>query len=337
MKSFIITLALMIFILGGLSQAADFKITKVIEVDDVSFVPMLGPIKWSPEGTNLAYFKGKQLYFTDTLGNSEFIYEFKIHPHRYEWISEHQLVFQFVNHLGHGSSAYQLVTFDLNTNQETILSEYVYERGYKSVNGNVSFWGPFLTIEGNAYYETHTYTGDESNTSKLDIKYFDSDLKNSSKNHILHWENSKNIILIDINTLDSVLLVKKPGWKGSKAIINMKDSLIFCSQYLIDLTDNQIITNIEQLHNPLPPSIVGCGYLYPSFNPIYPEIIFHQSCDSTDKIVLERVLIFDFHTNKILSLDSMLNLENCTAPAFHPEGRTISLISKGKLYIVNRE
>ncbi len=337
MKSFIVTLVLVIFVLSGLSQAANFEITKIIEVDKVSVVPMLGPIKWSPDGTKLSYFKGKSLYFSDTLGNSEFIYEFEMHPHRYEWVSNDKIAFQIVNHLGHGSSDNQLITFDLNTNQETILSEYVYEKGYNSINGNVSFWGPFLTLEGNAYYETHTFTGDKSNTSLIKRSIFEQGKSvNLSDNSIIPWKRKGEIYRVKLDNSDSILIADKPWWFATPFVLSKEDSLILTSGYIIDLSTNETI-DIGNITGPPPPNTLGCGMLYYSFNPQYPEMILNQGCDIDEGTVLDRVVIYNYRTKKLEILDPLINLTNCTTPVYHPEGKIIALLSQGKLYIIFRE
>jgi len=48
----------MVGLLAGQSHALDFTITKVIDVGPGQAEPMTWPLKWSPDGTKLAFFNG---------------------------------------------------------------------------------------------------------------------------------------------------------------------------------------------------------------------------------------------------------------------------------------
>ena len=56
-------------LIGCSASAGDYTIEKVVEIGPADWVPFLGPIRWSPDGTIISYFSQEYLMISDTLGN----------------------------------------------------------------------------------------------------------------------------------------------------------------------------------------------------------------------------------------------------------------------------
>ncbi|MEA1980712.1 MAG: hypothetical protein U9N54_07040, partial [candidate division Zixibacteria bacterium] len=181
------------------------------------------------------------------------------------------------------------------------------------------------------------FSGDKSQAPDIQRKFFikNDDLK-FKNNSLLRWTASKKIYKIDFLTGDSLFLLDKPGWKGAVAVLSKIDNFIVTSHYLINLDNNQII-DIEKFSGISPENTIGCSFSGPSFNPHYPEILFNQSCEDEDRVILERVSIFNYSLNEFIILDEILNLSNCNVANYHPNGNIISLISENRIYIIYRE
>ncbi len=316
----------------GLTHATSFEVTQVIEVDS----EVGGPIKWSPDGLKLSYFKGKQLYISDTLGNSTFIKELELFPHRYEWLDNNKLVLHIKKHEG-PKSTNKLITVDINTQQDSLITSYIYQAGISSkVAGFESFRGPHKSLEGNIYYENNTNSGNKSIPSQVNRSFFglDKELKLSTDSKI-NWKRKGEIYRVNCDNSDSVLIADKPWWTATPFELSKEDTLVLSAEYLINLSTQETI-DIGDITGPPPPNTLGCGILYYSFNPLYPEMIFNQGCDIDEGTTLNRVIIYNYFTNELQIIDSIANLTNCTTPVFHPSGNIISLRSSGKLYLIYR-
>ncbi len=335
-KSIIITI-LAILLLCGSSYATSFKVTQVIEVDSAVGGPMLGPIKWSPDGLKLSYFKGKQLYISDTLGNTTFVKELELFPHRYEWLDNDKLVLHIKKNDG-PTSTNKLITVDINTHQDSLISSYIYQAGKSSkIAGFESFRGPLLTQEGNVYYEIENSTGNNSTHNNISQVIVTGSLNKSvSNNTILHGIRSEIIYEFDIDTKDSTYLADKPGWKGASVVKSQNGELLLTTHYIINLTDSSINDFDPYFQTNILDTVIGCSYLYYSFNPIYPEIIFEQSCDDGHTVLIERIGIFNFQTNEAVLLEDLTGHQTGSTPIYHPQGKMIAYCSKGKLFIIYR-
>lgn len=84
----IIRAVLSAIILAAPLFAADFEITKVIEVSPADSVPFMWPVKWSPDGTMISYFSKGYTMISDTLENTYQVRKVESLPRVYEWASD---------------------------------------------------------------------------------------------------------------------------------------------------------------------------------------------------------------------------------------------------------
>ncbi len=165
MKLILLSVLLLSIITAGTATSGGFKVAKVIEVGPAAWVPFSGPLRWSPDGTKLAYFAHNYLMISDTLGNSRQVMKVDsgITPHRLEWVSNDEIA---VN----TCKRYELDSRRINTltvvNTTTGIGEVVAEGSLNprrpsraSKAGEVYIDGPSLTTGGDADYRLKANTG----------------------------------------------------------------------------------------------------------------------------------------------------------------------------------
>ena len=150
---------LMAVLLGGLCHAAEYEVVELVEIGGAAEVPMSGPMKWSPDGTRLAYFAYGYLMLADTAGNTEKVKKIDLLPRRYEWISNDDIAVMLCDRVNFDSTLYSLVSLNISSCRTDLLDQYVRRRPSPDVRGNICIDGPFVTIEGQPYYIFETLTG----------------------------------------------------------------------------------------------------------------------------------------------------------------------------------
>jgi len=80
------------------------------------------------------------------------------------------------------------------------------------------------------------------------------------------------------------------------------------------------------LGNP-PEGFIQCGVELPRFNPHYSELVFNLVCYGKDKPTdhellkeRDRVALVDTESWEITILDSLIGLQECSAPSYSPDG-----------------
>ncbi len=148
LRTCFISIALTLFVLCAKSSA--YEITKVIAVDSADFRPLTGALRWSPDGTKLAYFKQGRLMLSDTLGNVRQVTTGKFGVHLYEWLSDNEIVLTDRQFPGDRSNIFKVVHVDLASGQATVLDECVLGFGPKRTSWSLN--GPYRSVQGNVYY-----------------------------------------------------------------------------------------------------------------------------------------------------------------------------------------
>ena len=326
-----------IMLLGGLlvgpAQALDFEITSVIPVETSFAGGMIGPAQWSPDGTQLAYFSQGHLVISDTLGNSHLAAEIDLPPHRFVWSSDSSILL-FQRELQPGRTyLYRMSTVNTRTGAQTVLEEFHHQMA--APDPPRIFKGPYLTIEGNAYYRV-----EEEGVETIQMAPgLTQDKGSLQHNHILRT-GTDVLYLVKADFMDSVKVSNKPYKPYMPPPMNLSpdQSHIMIGGVIVRLTDDEMIlldTLIEKF--PRPEGTTECGFGSESFNPIYTEVAFRLSCDDGESYIFRRIGVFDYTTYQFTILDTLIGLSNCTRPAYAPDGKRISFISDGVLYIMNRE
>ena len=340
MNNVLLSLTALMFLIGGELSAADFEITKVIEVGPASWTPMSQPLQWSPDGTMLSYFSNRRLMISDTLGKTREIEQFDMYPHRYLWLSNDELYI----HLDQGShldtSIQRLVSYNISTNKSDIIEEYNRYKYYHDRSGTREFDGPYRTIEGHVYYERRTYSSNSVKKGFVveQIGAGSTELTRGESKHVLRW-GENGLYKINIDSNDSMRIGPKPQHTmRRKPIINHDGTHVMTQGTIIRLIDSSIIV-MDTISFTRPQDALFCSFLFTYFNPKYSEILFHLTCDSkeTQKVLCNKIGVFNYITSDFTIYNQPLNSENYTTPAYSPDGCKIAYIADNVAYIMYRK
>jgi hypothetical protein len=319
---------------GAPAKALDYEITKVVEIGPADWVPMQGPLKWSPDGQWLAYFHDGWLMLSDTLGKSRKIWESEFGPHLMEWLSNEEIIVREWDP-GYGQTRHKISIIDLKTGGEEILLEETQPwKGAKKGQFN-EYEGPRRTVEGNVYYTIKK--GDDIRAVLPRPK---SDMPEKSlsieDNHIVHWDKAA-IYKVRCDFKDSIRLGPWPYYyipiagelspDAQYAIIGGTIEKLYDSTYIVLDT---IIRNTS-------PNYIGCSFSFSSFNPHKSEVLFERGCDLNEYDWHSSIGTYDYMANKHFIIDSLIGIYNCLTPAYAPDGAKIAFLANCKAYIIYRE
>lgn len=341
----IIALTMLLLFISCYCFAKDYNINKVIEVGQSDLAPISSPLKWSPDGTKLAYFFNQSLYLSDTLGNSREITHFDLFAHRFEWLSD----FEIVIHLQNYSSEplfHKLIKVDINRIELSILRQFTRRRGVRLDNDLNSFMGPFLTVEGRLYYRTNviraTILDSVKKREPRPIVFPESDyptkLQNlaSDKNHILSW-GKDGLYMIKCDLSDSVRIAHKPyGYMPFPPTLSPDRSYYAQGGTILRVIDSTYIV-MDTIVKQFPPNTGATDFMYVSFNPIESEVLFNLVFHDADNYEVHRVGTFDYVTNEFTIIDTLIGMEGCRSPAYAAGGKKIAFLHDGKVHILYRE
>jgi hypothetical protein len=323
-----------IFSINQCSSAQDFKIEKVIEIGPAARGPIYQPLKWSPDGSRIAYFNNLDLMIWDTTGNTRTINTATFPPHSFEWFSDSMLIVHITNYNGARGSQNEIYTVNAYSGLTENLENFTRRLDPADTSGIIDFEGPKKTIEGGVYYSIYRKGGHLTKLMAPAGKYNKS-AATSDNNHFLAW-GKDGLYKINIDHRDSVRLGPKPYDNMPLPPVMSPDQ-----KYIIDggtmmrLKDSVYIV-LDTILKEIPPKTAGCGYLLGSFNPNAPEFVFTRSCDDGHNYVVRSIGIFNYETGAFGLLDDLLSLTGCHSATYSPDGLNISLISNGKLYVAYR-
>lgn len=349
----IIYVTTILLITCSLLFADGYKVTKVIEIGSAAWVPFTGPIKWSPDGTKIAYFANNYLMISDTLGNKqEILYiDSGITPRLIEWVSEEMIAINMPKYVLPDSTLTNTISIvNINDGTESLVADW---HDATRASGNTFYEGPFLSLEGNAYYLQKTTTG-RSNISPsgrshvvetIDkAQWFLPEKSSFDKdNHIVRWYLVGGLYKVDLSGEDSSYIAPSPFRHiGPFTAYSLDLSWVANGGTLIRTADSTCIV-LDTIPMQLPQNVISCGILFVSFNPKASEILFNQSCDGEDssgkEFVVDRIGTFNYTTKEFIILDSLIGIENCTAPVYSPGGNKIAFLDNDdfKIYIIYLE
>jgi hypothetical protein len=336
-------------------KAAEYEITKIIEVGPTDRAPTVWPLKWSPDGTRLAYFLNRSLYISDTLGNSREIIHFDLFPHRYEWLSDNEIIIHLTNYRTE-SEVNRLVKVDIGNKQLSLLAEYTCGLGIREKNDPNSFAGPFLTVEGRLYYRTNviraTVYDPEIQSEPMPVIFPESAYPRKTEapapeqNHILSW-GKDGLYMIKGDLSDSTEIAPKQRHPVKTPIASSKDQLYYMIHSKICNFKDTICISLDTFLIRYT-GVIGYDFLYYSFNPRGEEVLFELICEKNEN--LEKGMAYDerksyeefsmatfnYATNRLTILDSLIDLQGCRTPTYAPDGLKIAFLHGGNAHIMYR-
>ncbi len=332
MRNLILMAILLLFVFAGICQAVDFSIPLVTTVDSADPAPSIRPLKWSPDGSKLSYLQRGYLMIWDTLGNINRVKEIELAPDLYEWLSNDEIIIS-TGSLNQNISTQRLSVIDINDGSETRLKECTRDIYSPVSSDTAQFDGPFLTVEGNAYYRIVDGAG-EPNLIIPQSKYKPNDKAISlPENHVLHWGND-GLYLVKADLSDSARLSPRP-YPGVEEtpVINSDKSYIMAGGTIERLADSVIVI-LDTLVKDGPPKAPGCGFHFSSFNPKGAEVLFEMGCPRDETYIGNRIGTFDYLSGRLTILDTLVGIGNCTFPVYAPDGRRIAFLADQQAYII---
>ena len=338
MKKSILGTVLVILLMCGISKATEYKITGLIDVGP-GYGTYVETVKWSPDGTKLAFFDDGNLMLSDTLGNREQIVQIDNIPFMYEWISNEEIMIHLHTKWVNREQFNQLVTVDIASKSLTTIKEYWRGPKYRDKNTD-SFTGPYKTIDGKVYYETnvngiHSIEKTVFPQSKYDQTY---NISLSGKNYrVQKYDNAQFKILSSDGIEIPIITPIFGNYSVTQIIVNKDITYVMVEGYIHGIYDSiRIDANSYVGINP-----PGFEYFSKTFNgeinPQSKEIVTTIPFYNEEEKDYDWTGIFNFETMELTIVDTLLNLDQSFEPTYNPNGRLIALQSGDKIFIITRE
>ena len=341
-KTMLVT-AVLVMLLAGISSAKEFEITDVIEVGPATLAPS-SPVMWSLDGSKIAYFNGKTLMISDTLGKTTKITTFDLSAHRFEWLSDNEIIIRLIEE-GVMPRISQLINIDILTGETNLLGQFTDSLGRRFTSDPKSFSSPVRSLEGHVYYRTnviHANVYGEKAADKFEpIVFPESKYEKNrnivpNENHYLSW-NDNGLNKISCDLLDTTLiLTDKLSSVAVSTAINQDEKYVIRDGYLFSFIDS-LVRNINDMIEPYPPDMIYPHAYNPKFNPNYDEVIFDAFYQDMDENETSRLGIYEINSNRVKILGDQYGLIDCWRPVYSPEGDKIAAICDLKLFIIYRE
>lgn len=313
-----------------------FRIVKITELGECGAEPMLGLLRFSPDGRWLAFFSPRnELVIADSTGNRFPIRKSSLFPDRFEWASDKQII---VNEIKRTSDSVheRIVLLDVTTRSERVLEE-IRTTLRNSRSGGVLF-GPKLTNQGKAYYtikhrdrKSYVLAPEERRADEVPVPQT-----------ILEWYGD-GLYLVG---LDSTQMPRRLADRPVPPEVALLPAQLSPDQkYWIKGGTMQSIADgtcivLDTMIGPRPNNAPVCGINYELFNPAFPsigEVIFSLTCDDGHRELSREVRIYDVASNRFTQFDTIPGLNGAYCAVYHPGGRHIALVRDGIVLLVQRE
>jgi len=326
-------------------SATDFQITSVRKLGDATWTIAPGLVKFSPNGNLISYIHSSAIVVSDTAG--AIIGEFALDGRmmKYEWIDDSQLVVMENENSRAPNPIRRLALLDLPTNTRRVVREYI-RNDQSPLQKSMAFEDLFRTASGSVFTRT------VSDGSLLKIDEDGDVIKPASRRGLdmqdsdmeLFWGRGglfkrriggKDSLWVGPRPVHPQVFLRKPSWDPE-----LKYAIV--GGTLLRLADTTFIV-IDTMIGAPPEGFAQCGVELPRFNPKYPELVFNLVCYGKEKptdheLLKERdhVALVDTENWEITLLDTLIGLTECSAPAYSPDGLSISVLSQEQIYVIRR-
>lgn len=316
----LLTILIIAVIISSPCLGREIKVTEVIEVGPCGG-PLYQPIKWSPDGSHIAFFRGKTLMMADTLGNQQEIYTIELTPRSFEWVSDTAIAFTQRDITAGRDKTYRLSVVTLSG------VETVHENEQVARENSVSFSRIRKTASGAVYYRSEVKS---ANTIHLLSHSGNDKAETLSSHYDLKLVDGRvcNISLDDKDTM-VVLPTAHSGLVASKDLnIIMTDGMDL-SMFVYDILTKRCDTLVA------PPELdsneLFCGPSEYDYDPDNDLVLFSIVCDErhghhTDGI---RICLYDRTAVVSQVLSPLTSSEFERSPMFSPNGNFFSFVADG--------
>lgn len=324
----------------GLVFAADYSIGKVVEVGPGS-PAIVGSFKWSPDGSAVAYFREGALYLADTLGVSRLAAKLDAPPLRYEWQSDDEILIHLKEYPAQLVDVNRLVRVNTKNQQVEEIEQFTRSLNPAFKSSATAFSGPWQTVEGRVFYRTNVMrTKDATVPEAISFPQIATAAKalvtKPEESHMLSW-GADGLYLVRGNLAESTFLAPKPAnYVPLPAVLSPDQSCYMFRGLLYWFADGRSIM-LDKLIKDYPQGMTACDFLHYSFNPKSTEVLFTLIYFNDNDDETFRIATYDYVADKLTILDPLMNMTECEAPSYSPDGRKIAFHSQGKVYMLYRE
>jgi hypothetical protein len=321
--------------------AADFEITKVIEVGPADEGFMSWPLRWSPDGKWLAFFRDGWLMLSDTLGVSKLVTNYAGVVLRYEWSTDSTIIGFFRMKLDGDSTSHQLVNVKITDGSALIVDEYITHSRHNEDESKRRFNGPWRTLGAKLYYDLYEGSGLKPGSlvsqrrlimPNGELRLFESSVARDS---VLRW-GTDGLYSISITGNDSLKLSTLP-YKATagNVVLNSDQSHYLVGGTIVRLSDSRAIV-LDTVIRTIPEKAISCGFVATTFGPTEPVVLFQFTCDykEGDDVYSDQIGVFNYETHELTILPCPDDLHHCKTPQFSPDGRRIAFIGGDKAFIL---
>ncbi len=322
------------------SSAAELVITKVLEVGPGRSSLYEEPLKFSPDGSLLSYFSGRTLMVSDTLGNTREILQMDSNPIFYQWLNDNELVVMEHRRLGRGSDYRRMVQIEVSSNTMQVLAEHT-RPPFGQTATTEPLNGPYLTTDRNVFFQQGV-KHNRSPVFPISVNPVNRKLFSGRVDREAVWGDD-GLYLVSLGTGDSTRIGPKPHeYMPFRPVVHPELTYVINGGTMMRIADSAFIV-LDTMISSTPPGTDNCGVELPTFNPVYPEVVFNLVCYGGDEhsgiplVEIDHMATYDYETNEIQVLDSLINIYNCTSPCIASDGLKIGFLSGGHVYILFRD